>query len=208
MDLWFTNIVKWSHFSQEIKPTNEAEAMEAMHKGFVKNKTKKLSRCTIWNQYSTAVIPSGCQCSRSEKKARRESKTSSGSEMWGKQNSGRWAKATLRSQEEWPVLPDPKQETVAGCRQRWVHKEMTSAGLGQEDAAWVYSDLKQGWAARLTHGSFLWSEFLNTHTQMLIHSNICLHWSGILKLLVLKAYLTTETAEARSRAHKPHLSCL
>lgn len=61
MDLWFTNIVKWSHFSQEIKLTNEAEAVEAMRKGFVKNKTKKLSRCTIWNQYLTAVIPSGCQ---------------------------------------------------------------------------------------------------------------------------------------------------
>lgn len=81
MDLWFTNIVKWSCFSQEIKLTNETEVVEATRKGFVKNKTKKLSRCTIWNQYSTAVIPSGCQCSRSEKKAQRESKTSSGSEL-------------------------------------------------------------------------------------------------------------------------------
>lgn len=170
-------------------------------KGLRKNKTKKLSRCTIWNQYSTAVIPSGCQCSRSEKKAQRESKTSSGSELWGKQNSGRWAKATLGSQKEWPVLPDPKQETVAGCRQPGVHKEMTSAGLGQEDAAWVYSDLKQGWAARLAQGSFLWSEFLNTHTHLLIHSNICLHWSGLLKLLVLKGYLAVETTEATEPAN-------
>lgn len=55
--------------------------VEARGKGSVKNKPKKLSRCTIWNQYSRAVIPSGCQSSRSEKKAQREYKTSSGSEL-------------------------------------------------------------------------------------------------------------------------------
>lgn len=141
--------------------------VEARGKGFVKNKTKKLSRCTIWNQYSRAVIPSGCQSSRSEKEARTESKTSSGSELWGRQNYGRWAKATLRSQEEWPALPDPKQETVAGCRQPWVHAEMTSAGLGQEDAAWLCSDLQARMSSQAYPGFFLWGKFLNIHTHLL-----------------------------------------
>lgn len=43
--------------------------VEARGYGFIENKTKELSKSIIWNQYSWAVIPSGCQRFRSEKKA-------------------------------------------------------------------------------------------------------------------------------------------
>lgn len=55
--------------------------VEARGRGFIKNKTKELSKSIIWNQYSRAVIPSGCQRFRSEKKAQAESKTCSGFEL-------------------------------------------------------------------------------------------------------------------------------
>lgn len=41
MDLWFTNIVKWSHFSQEITLTNETEAVKAMCKGFAEKQDQE-----------------------------------------------------------------------------------------------------------------------------------------------------------------------
>lgn len=41
MDLWFTNLVEWSHFSQGIKLTNEKEAVEAMCKGFAEKQDQE-----------------------------------------------------------------------------------------------------------------------------------------------------------------------
>lgn len=101
---------------------------------------------TAPNQQSRAYIPNACQGSEVilDLEAR-QSKQYSGSrsKMVARLEEGswtlekecrmlvhRWLQATQRSWEQWPELPDPVQETVAGCGQPWAHKEVTSANHG------------------------------------------------------------------------------